>query len=99
VLQVLGTVKNTGLVVFCVVFLNEIVTFLQSLGYTLALAGFGWYQYIKTRQVIAVEEALSLSAEDAKASALESFVTKGADDPDRTLSSALSNRVHAKAEL
>lgn len=45
--QVLGTVKNAALVLFCVVFLYEPVSLLQATGYTVALAGFSWYQYIK----------------------------------------------------
>jgi hypothetical protein len=47
--QVLGTVKNAALVIFCVVFLSEQVTLVQGTGYTVALLGFSWYQYIKTR--------------------------------------------------
>ena len=43
----LGTVKNAALVVFCVVFLREQVSSLQGTGYTVALLGFSWYQYIK----------------------------------------------------
>lgn len=46
-LQVLGTVKNAALVLFCVIFLREPVSVLQAFGYTVALAGFSWYQYIK----------------------------------------------------
>lgn len=45
--QVLGTVKNAALVIFCVVFLGEQVAALQGLGYTVALAGFTWYQLVK----------------------------------------------------
>jgi hypothetical protein len=33
--------------VFCVIFLAEKVTGLQGAGYTVALLGFSWYQYIK----------------------------------------------------
>ena len=47
-LQVLGTVKNAGLVIFCVIFLAETVTTVQGTGYSVALLGFSWYQYIKT---------------------------------------------------
>jgi hypothetical protein len=47
-MQVLGTVKNAALVVFCVAFLAEKVTMVQGAGYTIALLGFSWYQYIKT---------------------------------------------------
>jgi len=39
---VLGTVKNTLLVLFSVVFMGEAVTGLQSAGYALSLAGFAW---------------------------------------------------------
>lgn len=46
-MQVLGTVKNAALVIFCVIFLRETVTTLQGTGYTVALAGFAWYQWIK----------------------------------------------------
>lgn len=46
--QVLGTVKNAALVIFCVIFLAERVTGLQGTGYTVSLLGFSWYQYIKT---------------------------------------------------
>lgn len=46
-MQVLGTVKNAGLVIFCVIFLGEEVTSLQGLGYSIALAGFTWYQLVK----------------------------------------------------
>jgi hypothetical protein len=45
---VLGTVKNAALVIFCVIFLGESVTGLQGTGYTVALLGFSWYQWIKT---------------------------------------------------
>ena len=42
VMQVLGTVKNAALVMFCVVFLAEQVTPVQGSGYMIALAGFSW---------------------------------------------------------
>lgn len=45
--QVLGTVKNAALVIFCVIFLGEQVTLLQGLGYFISLAGFTWYQMVK----------------------------------------------------
>ena len=43
----LGTVKNAALVLFCVVFLREPVSNVQAVGYSIALAGFSWYQLIK----------------------------------------------------
>jgi hypothetical protein len=46
--QVLGTVKNAGMVVFSVIFLAEKVTGLQEAGYTVALLGVSWYQYMNT---------------------------------------------------
>lgn len=39
--------KNAALVLFCVVFLREPVSNLQAVGYSVALAGFSWYQFIK----------------------------------------------------
>lgn len=39
--------KNAALVLFCVLFLREPVSIVQAVGYTFALAGFSWYQYIK----------------------------------------------------
>mmetsp|Transcript_10735 Transcript_10735/g.18672 ORF Transcript_10735/g.18672 Transcript_10735/m.18672 type:complete len:347 (-) Transcript_10735:641-1681(-) len=50
-LKVLGTVKNTLLVVFSVVTLGEVVTGLQASGYVVSLAGFAWYNHIKMAQV------------------------------------------------
>jgi hypothetical protein len=41
-LQVLGTVKNTLLVMFGAVFMHETVTALQSVGYIVSLVGFLW---------------------------------------------------------
>ncbi|CAD7700494.1 unnamed protein product [Ostreobium quekettii] len=46
-LKVLGTVKNTLLVLFCAVFLHETVTFVEGTGYGVSLAGFMWYNKIK----------------------------------------------------
>ncbi|KAG1679007.1 hypothetical protein FOA52_013071 [Chlamydomonas sp. UWO 241] len=46
-LKVLGTVKNTLLVVVGVFFLGDVVTDIQSIGYAIALSGFAWYQQIK----------------------------------------------------
>lgn len=40
--QVMGTVKNTLLVLFSVVFLGEAVTLVQSVGYSVSLVGFVW---------------------------------------------------------
>lgn len=50
-LKVLGTVKNTLLVVSSVIFLNEVVTGLQAIGYSISLAGFAWYNKIKMTQI------------------------------------------------
>jgi hypothetical protein len=58
--QVLGTVKNAGLVIFCVLFLAEEVSSLQGTGYTIALAGFSWYQYIKTVNTLPASLRISL---------------------------------------
>jgi hypothetical protein len=41
-MQVLGTVKNTLLVLFSVMFMGEAVTAMQSAGYAVSLAGFAW---------------------------------------------------------
>ncbi|KAG2493520.1 hypothetical protein HYH03_008334 [Edaphochlamys debaryana] len=50
-LKVLGTVKNTLLVVFGMLFLGEVVTGVQGLGYIVSLSGFAWYNYIKISQI------------------------------------------------
>lgn len=55
--QVLGTVKNAALVIFCVIFLGESVTGLQGLGYSVALVGFSWYQLVKMAKSPATEGA------------------------------------------
>eukprot|EP00798_Chlamydomonas_sp_ICE-L_P016184 gene16184-22345_t len=52
-IQVLGTVKNSLLVVFGVVFLGEVVTGVQGIGYCVSLLGFGWYNQIKMAQIAA----------------------------------------------
>mmetsp|Transcript_19109 Transcript_19109/g.53472 ORF Transcript_19109/g.53472 Transcript_19109/m.53472 type:complete len:321 (-) Transcript_19109:296-1258(-) len=56
-LKVLGTVKNTLLVLFSVVFMGETVTALQSAGYAVSLAGFAWYNQIKMTQIAGHAEA------------------------------------------
>ncbi|PNH04645.1 putative sugar phosphate/phosphate translocator [Tetrabaena socialis] len=50
-LKVLGTVKNTLLVVCGVVFFGELVTGVQGFGYVISLSGFAWYNYIKMTQI------------------------------------------------
>eukprot|EP00197_Chlamydomonas_leiostraca_P007176 CAMPEP_0202865760 /NCGR_PEP_ID=MMETSP1391-20130828/6339_1 /ASSEMBLY_ACC=CAM_ASM_000867 /TAXON_ID=1034604 /ORGANISM="Chlamydomonas leiostraca, Strain SAG 11-49" /LENGTH=328 /DNA_ID=CAMNT_0049545637 /DNA_START=127 /DNA_END=1113 /DNA_ORIENTATION=+ len=52
-LKVLGTVKNTLLVVFSAAYLSEVVTVTQSVGYAISLAGFAWYNQIKMTQIAA----------------------------------------------
>ncbi|PNH04174.1 putative sugar phosphate/phosphate translocator [Tetrabaena socialis] len=52
-LKVLGTVKNTLLVVFGVMFFGEMVTGVQGFGYVISLTGFAWYNYIKMTQIVA----------------------------------------------
>ena len=65
--QVLGTVKNAALVIFCVIFLAERVTPVQGAGYTVALLGFSWYQYIKTVAPHKGGAAVNGAERDAKA--------------------------------
>lgn len=50
-LKVLGTVKNTLLVVFSASYLAEVVTTTQAVGYAISLAGFAWYNQIKMTQI------------------------------------------------
>lgn len=50
-LKVLGTARNAGLVIFSFVFLQEVVTSLQGVGYTMSLVAFGFYNYFKMSQV------------------------------------------------
>lgn len=49
-LKVLGTVKDICLVAIGIVFLKELVTGLQLLGYSVSIAGFCWYNAIKLQQ-------------------------------------------------
>ena len=44
-LKVLGTARNAGLVVFSFLFLGEIVSWLQGIGYSISLLAFGAYNY------------------------------------------------------
>ncbi|GFR40576.1 hypothetical protein Agub_g1156 [Astrephomene gubernaculifera] len=50
-LKVLGTVKNTLLVVCGMLFFGEVVTGLQGVGYAVSLMGFAWYNWLKIRQL------------------------------------------------
>lgn len=50
-LKVLGTVKNTLLVIIGVLFLKDVVTSIQALGYVVSLVGFVAYNYIKINQI------------------------------------------------
>jgi hypothetical protein len=49
-LKVLGTARNAGLVVFSFLFLGEVVTWLQGVGYMLSLVAFGFYNYFKMQK-------------------------------------------------
>jgi len=66
-LKVLGTVKNTLLVVIGMVFLSEVVTRVQALGYMISLAGFAWYNKIKMTQISASSAEVSSSKGGANA--------------------------------
>lgn len=46
-LKVLGTVKNAMVVWIGVVFLRDVITGLQGLGYAVSLGAFAWYNYLK----------------------------------------------------
>ncbi|GLI65022.1 hypothetical protein VaNZ11_008392 [Volvox africanus] len=50
-LKVLGTVKNTLLVICGVFFFAEVVTGVQGFGYIISLTGFAWFNYIKMNQI------------------------------------------------
>ena len=49
-LKVLGTIKDISLVCIGIVFLHEVVTGLQLLGYAISICGFCWYNAIKLQQ-------------------------------------------------
>lgn len=51
-LKVLGTAKNAILVVVGIVFLQEVVTWTQGVGYMISLVGFSWYNRIKMTQIL-----------------------------------------------
>lgn len=48
-LKVMGTARNAGLVLFSATFLNEPITPMQSFGYAVCLAFFGYYNHLKMR--------------------------------------------------
>lgn len=56
-LKVLGTVKNTLIVVCAVIFLGEEVSLLQASGYFVSIAGFASYNYIKLNQIAAAGQS------------------------------------------
>ena len=45
-MQILGTVKNAAVVVYAAVFLGEAVTRVQTVGYSIGIAGFLWYTVV-----------------------------------------------------
>jgi hypothetical protein len=49
-LKVLGTVKDISLVCIGIVFLHELVSGLQLVGYAVSICGFCWYNAIKLQQ-------------------------------------------------
>jgi hypothetical protein len=77
--QVLGTVKNAGMVVFCVIFLAEKVTSLQGAGYSVALLGFSWYQYIKAVGTTAPSIAAAMADKSPNAAKGLSYPSKAAN--------------------
>eukprot|EP00040_Diaphanoeca_grandis_P043820 m.10387 g.10387 ORF g.10387 m.10387 type:complete len:315 (+) comp8270_c0_seq1:300-1244(+) len=46
-LKIISVARTAGLVLLCAVFLKETITSLEALGYTLSLAAFVWYNFIK----------------------------------------------------
>ncbi|KXZ50871.1 hypothetical protein GPECTOR_14g121 [Gonium pectorale] len=64
-LKVLGTVKNTLLVVCGVLFFSEVVTGVQGFGYLVSLLGFAWYNKVKMTQIASGQGALG--GQEAKA--------------------------------
>eukprot|EP00036_Acanthoecidae_sp_10tr_P003106 CAMPEP_0182934850 /NCGR_PEP_ID=MMETSP0105_2-20130417/36975_1 /TAXON_ID=81532 ORGANISM="Acanthoeca-like sp., Strain 10tr" /NCGR_SAMPLE_ID=MMETSP0105_2 /ASSEMBLY_ACC=CAM_ASM_000205 /LENGTH=231 /DNA_ID=CAMNT_0025073759 /DNA_START=21 /DNA_END=716 /DNA_ORIENTATION=- len=58
-LKVLGTARNAGLIVTCWLFLGEVVTPLEGIGYITALTAFSYYSYLqlskKRREEVAQE--------------------------------------------
>lgn len=63
-LKVLGTARNAGLVVFSFLFLREVVTWLQGVGYVLSLVAFGFYNYFKM-QTPAATSNIAPAAEES----------------------------------
>ena len=45
--QVLGTARNAGLILFCWMFLGEVITATEGLGYLTALSAFSYYSYLQ----------------------------------------------------
>lgn len=56
-LKVLGTVRNTLLVVVAVVFMGEGVTLVQGMGYLISLVGFVWYNMLKMNEIAEQQES------------------------------------------
>ncbi|MEW5300114.1 MAG: hypothetical protein WDW38_002951 [Sanguina aurantia] len=61
-LKVLGTMKNAILVTWSVLVLREVVTPVQTVGYCISLAGFGWYNSTIAAKVAAGQPPLAKAA-------------------------------------